>query len=170
MVAIQAGQGQVSPERAFSSDSATRRIRKTGCLDSSRSSICHSEPCLSLREIPPTISAQTLVNSFHAASRSASRCPGRKRRNNGHFGYERNRGAWHYPTQKDRSPACETPQHPLPVDCQSSDRSTPGATAPCVTRRVRAYSLSVIRIRPSPVTTGPFAVTMTKPRLISLAK
>src|ERR1700694_5075031 len=58
-----------------STHSSTSRIRKTGFLDSSKSSICHSAFSWSLREMPPTISPQTLVNSFHAASRSASSVP-----------------------------------------------------------------------------------------------
>jgi hypothetical protein len=67
--------GELSFERAPSIDSPTRRIRNTGRLDSSRSSISHSESCLSLREIPPTILAQTLVSSCQAALRSANSVP-----------------------------------------------------------------------------------------------
>jgi hypothetical protein len=36
--------------------------------------------------------------------------------------------------------------------------------------RRRGYSLSIIRIRPSPETTGPFTVTATYPKAISLAR
>lgn len=50
-----------------SNDSATIRMRKMGRFDSSSSSICHSEFCLSLREMPAAMSAQVLVNAFQAA-------------------------------------------------------------------------------------------------------
>lgn len=48
----------------------------------------------------------------------------------------------------------------------------PGRSRPRQAARVRTggHSLSVIRIRPSPVTTAPLAVTATKPRLTSFAR
>lgn len=58
-----------------SSDSATILMRKMGRLDSSSSSICHSEFCLSLREMLAAMSAQVPVSAFHAALRSAHSVP-----------------------------------------------------------------------------------------------
>lgn len=63
------------PPGGWSSDSATMRIRNSGRLEPSRSSICHSEFCWSLREMPPTMSPQTEVSSFQAALWSASSVP-----------------------------------------------------------------------------------------------
>src|ERR1700684_1939317 len=58
-----------------SSESATRQIRKTGCLRSSKSSSSHCVFWPSLRQIPPIMSAQERVNSCQAAFRSAKSQP-----------------------------------------------------------------------------------------------
>jgi hypothetical protein len=77
--------------------SPTRRTRKTGFLDASNSSICHSLFCLRLREILPTRSPQTLVNSCQAASWLDSSVPQSAAPENVRFGCGRNRAAWRKP-------------------------------------------------------------------------
>ena len=64
-----------SGEALRSSVSASTRILNTGFRDSSRSSICHSVCCCSLRAMLPTRSPQTLVISAQAASLSARSNP-----------------------------------------------------------------------------------------------
>ena len=98
------------------------------------------------------------------------RCLDRTRRRCCRFGCEKNRAAWRDPMHEGRSRPVnpkDRQEYWTAVDSRIRDRSIRESTewmpvaSPQRAACMRTHSLSVIRIRPSPVTTRPLAVIAT---------